>query len=253
MSIKTIANKIIEKIVRKYIIRKYINYPGHRGIDFIQDIKKSLPNYRFKKIFDVGANVGQSSKIYLSRLPNSYIYCFEPASETFHKLKKNLNYSERVNFYQLALGASNRVGKLVVSGSSEMFHLLDNPNSPSLENNVATESVDIVTLDEFCKENNIDHISFLKVDTEGADLEVLKGSTTMLSEQRIDFIQLETGMNPYNNYHVPFESIKSFLEDYKYFIFGIYEQMHEWPEKEPHLRRTDPIFISYRMIKNNKI
>jgi len=83
-------------------------------------------------------------------------------------------------------------------------------------------------------------------------MEVLKGAVNMLTWQKIDLVQVEAGMNPRNRRHVPFESLKAFLESYEYFIFGIYEQVHEWPTGEPHLRRTDTIFISQRLIEMNR-
>ena len=121
-----------------------------------------------------------------------------------------------------------------------------------MNRDVTTESVDIVTLDEFCHSKRIDQVNYLKIDTEGGDLEVLKGAVNMLTEQRIDLVEVETGMNPRNSRHVPFEAIKKFLESHGYFIFGIYEQVSEFPTGEPHLRRTNPLFISHRTIEMNR-
>ena len=53
-------------------------------------------------------------------------------------------------------------------------------------------------------------------------------------------------MNPRNVTHVPFEALSEFLKSHGYFLFGIYEQAHEW-SGEPQLRRTNPVFISPRV------
>lgn len=45
--------------------------------------------------------------------------------------------------------------------------------------------------DEFCQENGIDHIDFLKIDTEGHDLNVLRGFGGMLTSGAISVIQFE--------------------------------------------------------------
>jgi hypothetical protein len=75
----------------------------------------------------------------------------------------------------------------------------------------------------------------------------------MLTEQRIDLVEVEAGMNPSNIWHVPFEALKDFLESHMYFLFGIYEQENGlWASREPHLRRTNPIFISHHMIEMNR-
>ncbi len=246
----SLMNKIKKQI--ELLTDTHIYHGLPRGIDFIQDIAKSLPAYRVDIVFDIGANLGQSSKIYLTRFPSSHIFCFEPVSTTFHQLQDNLKGNERVDCFQLAFGSSKGKGQMVVQGSSDMFFLLGQSKKSPMKNDVATESIDIVTVDEFCHTRRIDHISYLKIDTEGGDLEVLKGAVTMLTEQRIDLIEVEAGMNPSNNWHVPFEVLKEFLESHKYFIFGIYEQVSEWPTKEPHLRRTNPLFISHGMIVTNR-
>jgi hypothetical protein len=71
----------------------------------------------------------------------------------------------------------------------------------------------------------------------------------MLASQAIDFVEVEAGMNPGNTRHAPFESLKAFLESNDYRLFAIYEQVEEWPTDEPHLRRTNSLFISRRMIE----
>ena len=109
-----------------------------------------------------------------------------------------------------------------------------------------------MTLDDFCQDQKINHISYLKVDTEGADLDVLQGARGALERNEIDFVEVEAGMNPHNKYHVPLEKLKSFLEGHDYYIFGIYEQVREWIEKKPNLRRTNAVFISNKMISQYK-
>jgi len=247
MSLKSNLKKLAERLTSTHIYREL-----PRGIDNIQDIAEWLPMYRVDIVFDVGANVGQSSKIYLARFPSSHIYCFEPVRDTFHQLQDNLKGNERVDCYPLALGSSKSKGKMVLQGSSAMFFLLGQSKESPLNNNVTTESVDIITLDEFCDNKKIDQINYLKIDTEGGDLDVLKGAAKMLTEQRIDLVEVEAGMNPGNIRHVPFEALKEFLESHRYFLFGIYEQVNEWPAREPHLRRINPIFISHRMIEMNR-
>ncbi|MGQ0445984.1 MAG: hypothetical protein ACT4O2_12880 [Beijerinckiaceae bacterium] len=77
------------------------------------------------------------------------------------------------------------------------------------------------------------------------------GADDMLSRHQIDVVQVEAGMNSKNKRHVPFDSFSKFFEQKRYFLFGIYEQVNEWPTNEPHLRRTNLVFISDRVIKAN--
>ena len=68
----------------------------------------------------------------------------------------------------------------------------------------------------------------------------------------MDFVEVEAGMNAGNKRHVSFEALKDYLESRSYLLFGIYGQVHEWPTKKPHLRRTNPVFVSRRMIGKHK-
>jgi len=225
--------------------RIYRNFP--RGIDVFEDIVKSLPDYRIKIIFDVGANVGQSALQYARIFPDASIYSFEPVSKSFKSLVKASKGSKNIKCFQIALSSSSGKGVISAEGTSTMNHLLDNN-----ENHISVEEVDLTSIDDFCENNSITHISYLKVDTEGADLDVLKGSVAMLNKQSIDFLELEASTNPNNTYHVPLEEIKSYMEEYNYFLFGFYDQASEWPTKEVNLRRVNPVFVSSQMIAQHK-
>ena len=243
MSLKHRIKQLVEHLANIHIYRVL-----PRGIDIAYDIHNSFPMYRIDVVFDVGAHVGQSAKRFLDCFTISHIYCFEPVSDTFRRLQDTLQGNNRVHCVQIGLGSFKGKGKMALKGSSDLFFLLDqSKNSPANED-VMTEDVDIVTLDEFCLARKIGQINYLKIDTEGGDLDILRGSVNMLNEQRIDFVEVEAGMNASNKRHVPFETLKGYLESRNYFLFGIYEQVDEWPTKEPHLRRTNPVFISRRMI-----
>lgn len=223
-----------------------------RGIDLSYDLARALPEYRVHTVFDVGANVGQSAKEYLQKFPGARIYSFEPVRSTFQRLQENLQGQDRVRCFQLAFGAAPQQGTMVLEGKSVMFFLSGESRPLPRQENVITEQVEVATLDEFCRQNQVERISYIKIDTEGGDMNVLHGAEHLLAEQRIDLVQLEAGMNIHNTWHVAFETLKQHLESRNYFLFGVYEQVHEWPAKEPHLRRANPVFISRRMIEAHR-
>jgi len=245
----TIQSQIKKPVEKLRVTRVYRFLP--RGIDLSQDISNHLPALHLDVLFDVGANIGQSAMKFLSWFPNSHIYCFEPVGDTFRKLQENLKGNDHFDSFQLALGAYRGKGKMLLQGASDMFSLLNLSKDVMVNDGSNVEEIDLETLDGFCHDRTIDKINYLKIDTEGSDLEVLKGAENMLSAHRIDLVEVEAGMNCRNKRHVPFEILKEFLESKKYFLFGIYEQVHEWPTKEPHLRRINPVFVSEPVIKAN--
>lgn len=246
MNLLGIAKKQFEQLTRTHIYRSL-----PRGIDLVKDIANALPMFQPEIFFDVGANVGQSATLYLDQYPTLQVYCFEPVDDTFRQLEKNLAGHKHIECYSLALGSSTFTGKMVLEGSSDRFFLLEQSNEAVKNDDVVFETVNVIALDEFCQTKRIEHISILKIDAEGGDLDVLKGAVKMLSGQKIDLVQVEAAMNPRNSRHISLEILKAFLESHRYFLFGIYEQVNEWLSNEPHLRRTNLVFISQRMIEMN--
>jgi len=240
------ARLIFEKLTGTHIYRTL-----PRGIDIFDDIKIELPKLQVNVVFDVGANTGQSAKKYLKAFADSKIYCFEPVKTTLLQLQRSLRGHNNILTFERALSSAKGTGKMVLEGPSDMFFLLGSSHDMQPNDATLLEEVQLETLDGFCRDQKIDHINYLKIDTEGADFEVLKGAENMLSQQTIDVIEVEAGMNSKNKRHVPFDVFSRFFEEKNHFLFGIYEQMNEWLTKEPHLRRTNPAFISDRVIKAN--
>lgn len=247
MTVITQLKSLVEKITGVHIHRVW-----PRGVDVCQDIRNDLPAFQADVVFDVGANVGQSAAKFLRCFPQAQIYCFEPAGQTFLQLGENFKGNERVHSFQVALGASKGKGRLLLQGSPDVFRLIDPSEGASVSDALDVEEVDLETLDEFCRDANINQISYLKIDTEGGDLAVLKGAENMLSEHRIELVEVEAGMHSGNERHVPFEVLKEFFQSKRYLLFGIYEQELEWPTNEPYLRRTNPVFVSERTIRANR-
>jgi FkbM family methyltransferase len=196
----------------------------------------------------VGAYVGQSAGDYLAAFPEADVYCFEPAAETFSHLSEKFAGNTRVHCFRLALGAEPGEGALLSDERGSSFASLS--TTPDVEGmpTAQPERVEVETLDRFTRAQGIDHIDFLKIDTEGHDLEVLRGADQLLRSNSVDLIEVEAGMNPENRAHVPIEVLKHHLEERGYSLFAFYEQVHEFMAGKPNLRRANPVFVSARVI-----
>lgn len=208
-----------------------------------KSIETYLPRFPVTTVFDVGANTGQSTSLFLSQFPYASIWSFEPARPSFELLQTTFALERRVKVFPFAFGVADGKALMKVKGVSTGNRIVagDRPG---------TVPVEIKRGDDFCKTTGINTINFLKVDTEGHDLDVLVGFRKMIADQRIDMIQVEAGMNCRNLLHVPFERFKGFLEPLGYFIFRIVEQAAEMHGR-PNLRRCNLVFISDTLIENN--
>jgi hypothetical protein len=110
----------------------------------------------------------------------------------------------------------------------------------------------LTTVDAFCGDHRINSLDLLKIDTEGFDLEVIKGAKGMLEGALVNIVLAECSLNIGNAYHVQFSLLHGHMESLGYRLFGFYEQAMEWPTGEPHLRRANVAYISSKVTERNR-
>ncbi|MGV8951437.1 MAG: FkbM family methyltransferase [Cypionkella sp.] len=205
-------------------------------------IGRRIPGWSPSVLLDVGANVGQSALGFAAAFPKATIHSFEPFPDTYRILLANTDHLENVFAHRFGLGRADSVMQMTESEFSTQNHLLRFDSE--VENTI---DVDIRQGAGLLDKLGIDHVSYLKIDTEGHDLEVLGGLVTALP--RIDFIQVEAGMNAYNKTHVPFQVLATFMQTNDFLLFHIFEQVFEFKlSGRPVLRRANPVFINARLV-----
>ncbi|MBA4393861.1 MAG: hypothetical protein C0407_09945, partial [Desulfobacca sp.] len=178
-------------------------------------------------IFDVGANKGHWSKLVLGMNPQTRIYAFEPVPETFAVLQKTLSDSKALRF-NLALSADDGEKPFYHwNDSSETGELSSFYRRPDVERSMQASVRPIVvlsrTLDTFCQEHKVDQIDFLKIDTEGAELDVLRGAAALLEAKRVRVLQFEYG-GTYLDSHITLKQIYELLQQKGYQVYRIIPQ-----------------------------
>ncbi len=212
-----------------------------RGYSVSFDLRDSVPALAPAVIFDVGANVGQSAELFLRAYPAAKIYCFEPVAASFHALRETLaEKGGQVELHQLAMGAERGQARIATSGTGTCATMM----TPTTAGYQQSEEIRVDTLDTFCSDAGITRIDYLKIDTEGNDLNVLRGAEHLLGDGGATVVEVEAGMHPENRLHVPLEDLKAHLQEYGYRCFGIYEPVAEWTTGEPFLRRVNAVFIA---------
>lgn len=119
---------------------------------------------------DVGANVGAYALL-LGRWvePGGRVYAFEPSPETFAALSRHLALNGlRETVVPVAAAVSHAAGRATLSGGGVS-------GANRLDPSGSGPSVETVSLDDFCAREGIVP-SFIKIDVEGAELDVLKGA-----------------------------------------------------------------------------
>lgn len=146
-------------------------------------------------IFDVGANEGNYTKLLMKIFKSSStIHAFEPSKKTFKILSKNFSGNKNIVLNDFGLGKKNEKVTLYSFGKySGLSSIFDRKLEHKNFKGKTSQIVRIKTLDRYCQEKKIKKIDFLKLDVEGNEINVLKGSERMLKSRSIDLIQFEFG------------------------------------------------------------
>lgn len=211
--------------------------------DAFRTIFKRIPGWQPDVIFDVGANIGQSALEYAQACPKARIHSFEPVPRTHARLVAATRHLPNVTPHACALGRSNGAVVMTDLPTSVLNHVVETPNENPRTTDPLVQGIQMRRGDDLCAELQVGRISFLKIDTEGHDLEVLHGFGDHLA--KVDFLQVEAGMNPYNKTHVPFDQLTQFLTAQGFLLFYIFAQKLEFKNGgRPVLRRANPVFIN---------
>jgi FkbM family methyltransferase len=179
-------------------------YLNNHGYDFhpvdhrCWDDQAALLGGRKKPVvFDVGANGGIIATQYRKIFPDCWLYCFEPQEAFLPSLKSRFPNDPNVSFHFVAVGAAPGKARFYLTAGRDSSSLLgaDYAHAPQSYRQILTvteeKEVDVITLDDFTREQKIDRIDILKMDIQGGEYAALEGATRLLSEARIALIYLE--------------------------------------------------------------
>jgi FkbM family methyltransferase len=165
------------------------------GQDVVIDIRRLSRQwgYPMRTCFDVGANVGQTAARLLKEFPEAAVYAFEPHPQTFSELRTNIGSSSACKPFNIALGMAEGEVDLFEYEESQVNSLVEDAPYAVHRQNRPKRRIPVrsTTIDAFCLEQKIGHIDLLKIDTEGFDFQVLKGTQGLLSRRKIGFVYME--------------------------------------------------------------
>ena len=182
-------------LVKQYMIKaftkKIFNFFGYNIVKFDRNFY-GLKHENFDLIIDVGASVGNTSKFFLNTFPYAKIYAFEPNPSNREDLKKiKKKFKNRFTSVLKGVGARNGFLELNINKlhhpSSSFLKLSKIGTKEGSEFTKVDLSVQkkirtpIVTLDNYFKNFNLKNKKILlKSDTQGFEVEVLKGAKNLL-------------------------------------------------------------------------
>ena len=164
-------------------------------------ISNFLQNKSIKTVIDIGAHKGEFAQNALQIKSVNKIIAFEPQNKIFQLLKEKFANNKKITLNNFAL--SEKVEKKIMkinkmTATSTLNHEI-NKNSLYFKfksfllyqknSIISEEEINTTTFDVFFNEETFDENTLLKIDTEGYELHVLKGSERKIKEVKYILIE----------------------------------------------------------------
>jgi FkbM family methyltransferase len=186
------------------------------GVYWEEDARYLMGRRSHPTLVDVGANIGQTVQRMLRGFPDATIYSFEPVPASFAELQRNTAEFAGVECVDVALG--DAPGQATITTDRGSQNTITKGVSSDLQTTVRVSTVDL-----FCAERAIDRIDLLKMEVEGFEPAVLRGSEGMLAAGRIDFVLAASDfVRRRDQPHADFFEIYEFLAQRGFVVVGFY-------------------------------
>lgn len=245
---KKSIKKAVKKLLGKFGISPYVYFTYKYNKPF--EVEKKIFGDNKILIFDIGAYDGRSAIEYIKEFPKAKIFSFEPTKKSFEKLKRNFGENKSITIFNTAFSDFKGETDFHINSSgltNSLLKLSDTAINNEIYNlkEETTEKVTVTTLDSFTKEMNIDKINILKIDVQGAELNVLKGAESLLKNKKIDALFVEVEFLKLYADQPLFHDISSFLYQNDYHLYSLYNITYS---KEGQMVYGDALFLSSEIL-----
>lgn len=189
-------------------------YLGRYEPDIVSAIERyCLPGFT---VMDIGANIGAFTLRLAKIVGESGKVCaFEPTDYAYKKLIQNISLNQFTNIVssQIALSDRNLLQQRIRFRSS-----WPTKGSPIVRENM----VDFVTLDDWCKREDLKHVDLIKLDVDGNEYSVIMGGKSLLADQHPLIIMEVWGPNFSDHLKNPFIALRNL--GYRFFHIDTEEE-----------------------------
>lgn len=231
------------KQVKKWIKRILILFNLHltQNMKYDRDteqiIAKLAKEGKIKNGVDVGVLDGEILELFLEYLPKGRHFGIEPLPHKFETLKQR--FGSEVQLLNYALGKEDTTTSFNFVKTNPSYSGLKERKYPKQEQ-IEKIEVAVRRLDGLLPDEKID---LIKIDVEGAELDVLKGAETILKKEK-PYLIFECGLGAAEYYGTTPEEVFDFLGKLGYQIF----LMADWLKEKESVDRATFIEI----FKQNK-
>lgn len=163
---------------------------------FIENEYKFDVNREPEFIIDAGANIGLASIYFANQFPNARILAIEPEKENFEILVKNTELYPNIQPVLGALWGESAEVEVVDRGLGRWGFMTEAPSGDQTLPESSHQKVQAMTVDMILERFDVQQVSILKLDIEGAELEVFRNSSSWIDKVDSLIIELHEHMKP---------------------------------------------------------
>jgi FkbM family methyltransferase len=227
MSIKSLISKLFNSDSHAQVEESNDKMEQPQSVDKHSNSEQKLD--RELVIVDIGCRWGFAEKFTQNR-GDFRIYGFDPDIEECQRLNRRYE-GEPVSIVPVGLAGHPGKRKLYITQEPACSSLLEpdanlTNNYPALHcaRHVSSIEVETTTLDDWASNNGVQAIDHIKVDTQGTELEILKGGINVLKTVRS--IEVEVEFNPIYLGQPIFSEVDMFLRNEGFVLWKLTNQVH---------------------------
>jgi FkbM family methyltransferase len=209
-------------------------FKGYYNPDLSLAIKKLVePGMQ---TIDVGANVGAYTLLIAKQAgTNGRVISIEPNPEVFKRLEYNItlnNLQNHVATHQIAL-SDHRGEAILFTPQAEYINRGISSLQQYSEYLTEQTMVGVQTLDDFFADLKLDHLDFLKIDTDGSDALIINGGLKTITHFRPRII-FEANYIAHSEPDEAMERVHQELKklDYQFFTVGYFGKLLPCPNSQ---------------------
>jgi FkbM family methyltransferase len=148
----------------------------------------NLPPLRPKVVYDLGANIGIASLRFATLYPDARFYGFEPVLSNHEVCALNYQNLPKARAFPWAVGSRTEMTAFECNEDPRGGHLQATPINPHLQRRKQI-NVQVYSIADLVRVQKLEPPEFLKIDVEGAELEVLKGMGQVADSVKRMFVE----------------------------------------------------------------
>lgn len=142
-----------------------------------------------RTILDIGANVGASTLYFAGQYPEARILAFEPFTESYELLARNVQGLSRISTFNFGLSDQDRQAPLHLGVFDSVTNSLGHSSEASGQRDVV---VQLRNSGDVLAEQNITEVDILKLDTEGSELPILRSMFPTVARAGVIYLEFHS-------------------------------------------------------------